>query len=167
MSLFANWDDMRVFILSYITMPCGCGFLGYIIMPGFTPWLYTISHFEHHTYMNKKWILPTGLLVGLANGLFGAGGGTVLVPALEKFKPLETHKAHASALAVILPLSVVSAVVYVWGVDVDWPAVAFVSMGGVVGGVVGAKLLKKISAGWLNMLFGLFLAAGAIRMLFS
>jgi len=117
--------------------------------------------------MKKKWTLPIGLIVGLANGLFGAGGGTVLVPALEKFKPLETHKAHASALAVILPLSVVSAVVYVWGVDVDWPAVGLVSAGGIVGGVVGAKLLSKISAGWLNIIFGLFLAGGAIRMLFS
>jgi len=116
---------------------------------------------------NKKWTLPIGLLVGLANGFFGAGGGSVLVPALEKFKPLETHKAHATALAVILPLSVVSAVVYVWGVDVNWPAVAYVSAGGVVGGVVGAKVLSRISAGWLNMIFGLFLAVGAVRMLFS
>ena len=117
--------------------------------------------------MKKKWTIPIGLLVGLANGLFGAGGGTVLVPALERFMPLETHKAHATALAVILPLSVVSAVIYVWGVDVNWPAVGLVSAGGVVGGMVGARLLSKISAGWLNMLFGLFLAAGAVRMLFS
>jgi len=117
--------------------------------------------------MTKKWIIPVGLVVGLANGLFGAGGGTLLVPALERFKPLETHKAHATALAVILPLSVVSAMIYIWGVDVDWAAVVFVSAGGVVGGVIGAKLLTKLSAGWLNMMFGLFLAAGAIRMLLS
>ena len=128
---------------------------------------YTISYTAHHTYMKKKWTLPVGIIVGLANGLFGAGGGTVLVPALEKFKPLETHKAHATALAVILPLSVISAVIYVWGVEVNWPAVGFVSAGGVVGGVIGARLLSKLSAGWLNMIFGLFLAAGAIRMLFS
>ena len=121
----------------------------------------------HSIYMKKKWTLPIGLIVGLANGLFGAGGGTVLVPALEKFKPLETHKAHATALAVILPLSVISAVVYVWGVEVNWPAVGLVSAGGVVGGVIGARLLSKLSAGWLNMIFGLFLAVGAIRMLFS
>ena len=117
--------------------------------------------------MKKNWTLPIGLAVGLANGLFGAGGGTVLVPALERFKPLETHKAHATSLAVILPLSIVSAVIYVWGVEVDWPAVGLVSAGGVLGGIIGARLLKKISAGWLNMLFGLFLAAGATRMLFS
>ena len=117
--------------------------------------------------MKMKWTIPIGLIVGLANGLFGSGGGTLLVPALEKFKPLETHKAHATALAVILPLSVISALIYVWGVEVDWYAVIFVSAGGIAGGAIGAKLLSKISAGWLNILFGLFLAAGAIRMLFS
>jgi len=117
--------------------------------------------------MKNKWFIPTGLLVGLANGLFGAGGGTILVPALERFKPLETRKAHATALAVILPLSIISALIYVWGVEVDWPAVGLVSAGGVVGGIIGARLLSKISAGWLNMLFGLFLAVGAVRMLFS
>ena len=111
------------------------------------------------------WII--GLVVGFANGLFGAGGGTLLVPALEKFRQLETHKAHATTIAVILPLSVVSAIIYCWGVDVQWRAVLWVSAGGVFGGVLGAKVLKKISAGWLNILFGLFLAAGSIRMLFS
>jgi len=117
--------------------------------------------------MKKLKIIPIGLVVGLANGLFGAGGGTLLVPALEKILKFETHKAHATALAVILPLSVLSAGLYIWGVDVDYQVVILVSVGGVVGGVIGAKLLKRLSAGWLNMLFGIFLAAGAIRMLFS
>jgi len=108
-----------------------------------------------------------GGVAGIANGLFGAGGGTILVPALEKFIPLETHKAHATTLAVMLPLSVVSAVIYTLAdnVDIKWSAVLFVSAGGVVGGIIGAKVLKKLSAAWLNMLFGLFLIGGAIRML--
>jgi len=111
------------------------------------------------------WLI--GIIVGIANGLFGAGGGTLLVPALEKFKKFETHKAHATTLAIILPLSIVSAIVYIWGVDVDWKSVLLVSAGGITGGIIGAKLLNHISAGWLNMLFGLFLIAGATRMLFS
>jgi len=115
----------------------------------------------------KKMLSIIGLAAGLANGLFGAGGGTLLVPALEKFLKFETHKAHATTLAVILPLSVISAVVYTWGVDVDWTALLLVSIGGVVGGIIGAKLLNKLSGAWLNMLFGIFLAAGALRMLFS
>ena len=108
-----------------------------------------------------------GVIAGIANGIFGSGGGSILVPGLEKFIPLETHKAHATALAVMLPLSIVSAVIYTFSanVEVEWLTVLYVSLGGVAGGVIGAKLLNKLSAAWLNILFGLFLAAGAIRML--
>ena len=114
-----------------------------------------------------KFLWLIGLVVGLANGLFGAGGGSLLVPSLEKFFKFETHKAHATTLAVILPLSIISAIIYTWGVDIDWKTVFLVSSGGVVGGIIGAKILKKLSGAWLNMLFGLFLGAGALRMLFS
>lgn len=108
-----------------------------------------------------------GAGAGIINGLFGAGGGTLLVPALERFVPLETHKAHATTIAVILPLSVISAIIYTMSgqVEIEWAKVGLVSLGGIVGGVIGAKCLKKISAAWLNILFGLFLGAGAIRML--
>jgi len=113
-----------------------------------------------------KWNIPVGIVVGILNGLFGAGGGTVLVPALEKMK-YETHKAHATALAVILPLTFVSAFIYLWRVEINVKAILLVSIGGIVGGIIGAKLLKNISAGWLNIIFGVFLGVGAIRMLFS
>jgi len=116
--------------------------------------------------LSKK-IIPMGLIVGLANGFFGAGGGALLVPALQKFFKMETKKSHATALAVILPLSVISAGIYVWVVEIDWKIALLVSVGGVCGGLIGAKLLSKLKAWWLNMLFGLFLAAGAVRMLFS
>ena len=115
--------------------------------------------------MKKSWLI--GIIIGFVNGLFGAGGGSLLVPALEKFAKFETRKAHATTVAVILPLCIVSAIVYTWGVDVDWRAALWVSAGGVAGGVIGAKLLSKLSGAWLNILFGAFLAAGAVRMLFA
>ncbi|MCL2189533.1 MAG: sulfite exporter TauE/SafE family protein [Defluviitaleaceae bacterium] len=121
------------------------------------------------TSLKKHITAIIGTVAGIANGLFGAGGGTILVPALERFIPLDTHKAHATALAVMLPLSIVSAVIYTLSnqVEVQWLTVLYVSVGGLVGGIIGAKLLKKLSAAWLNILFGLFLAVGAIRMLFA
>ena len=117
------------------------------------------------TKTKNKALMLIGIIVGIANGLFGAGGGTLLVPVLDKSLP--THKAHATALAVILPLSVVSAIVYTFGVDVNWATVGWVSAGGVAGGFVGAKLLKKISAAWLNIIFAAFMTAAAIRMFFA
>jgi hypothetical protein len=108
-----------------------------------------------------------GVIIGFINGLFGAGGGALLVPVLSKFEKYETHKAHATALAVMLPLSVLSAVFYTVGVAVDWNAVLWVSAGGVTGGLAGAKLLNKLSSTWLRKLFAIFMAAAAIRMVFG
>jgi len=115
--------------------------------------------------LKSSWAI--GIVIGFVNGLFGAGGGSLLVPALEKLKKYETHKAHATTVAVILPLSVVSALIYIWGVDVQWSYVLWVSAGGILGGLVGAKWLSKLDAMWLNILFGLFLGFGAVRMLFA
>ena len=102
---------------------------------------------------------------GFVNGLFGSGGGTIFVPGSQKFLGFETHKAHATTVAVILPLSIVSAVVYAAGVGVDWMAVACVSAGGVAGGYLGAKLLNRLSDTRLHKLFGVFMIAAAIRMI--
>ncbi len=114
---------------------------------------------------NKFWKTALiGITVGFCNGLFGSGGGTVVVPAMEKFLDFEEHKAHATAIAVILPLTVVSAIVYICrgflNMGIAWQA----SLGGVAGGVVGGVLLKKISAPVLRKIFGVFIIAAAVRM---
>ena len=104
-------------------------------------------------------------MTGLANGLFGSGGGTLLVPAMERFLDTETHKAHATAIAVILPLSVVSIAVYAFRVAIPWMPVLWVSLGGMAGGLLGALLLTKFTSRWLHKLFGLFMAAAAVKMI--
>jgi len=109
--------------------------------------------------------ISIGAVAGFCNGLFGAGGGTILVPSMERFLGVETHKAHASAIAVILPLSLASAILYISRPEMDWAAIAFISLGGVIGGAIGAKLLSKLSASWLHKLFGLFMVAAAVRMI--
>jgi uncharacterized membrane protein YfcA len=106
-----------------------------------------------------------GVVTGVLNGLFGSGGGTVAVPAMEKFLGIEDKKAHATAIAVILPLSVVSLFIYGRSVSVDFKTVAAVSIGGVFGGYVGAVFLNKISGKWLHIIFGGFMIAAAMRMI--
>lgn len=106
-----------------------------------------------------------GFITGFANGLFGAGGGTVVVPAMEKFLDIETHKAHATAIAIILPLSILSTFIYGRSIEIDWKIVIFVSIGGVIGGYIGAKCLAKISSHWLHKIFGLFMIIAAVRMI--
>ena len=114
----------------------------------------------------KRWkTILIGSITGFANGLFGSGGGTIVVPCMERFLSVEEPKAHATAIAIILPLSLLSIAFYVWKTDVLWSMALWASAGGVVGGFVGAKLLSKVSGIWLHRIFGAFMIAAAVRMI--
>lgn len=108
-----------------------------------------------------------GLVTGFANGLFGSGGGTIVVPAMERWLRVEEHHAHATAIGVILPLSLLSLAIYLWKTDLGavWQIALAASAGGLAGGIVGARLLRKVSGLWLHRIFGAFLLAAAVRML--
>jgi uncharacterized membrane protein YfcA len=106
-----------------------------------------------------------GLVTGAANGLFGSGGGTIAVPAMVHFLKAEEHKAHATAISVILPLTLVSSVFYISKGYVDWPLTLKVTLGGLAGGFIGAKLLNRFSDKVLRRIFAVFMAAAGIRMI--
>jgi len=107
-----------------------------------------------------------GIASGLANGLFGSGGGSIIVPGMQKILGIEQHKTHATAIAIILPLTIISAIVYLRTNRAEWPVILWVSVGGTVGGFIGAKLLNKISGNLLHKIFGAFMIAAALRMIF-
>ncbi|MBE7032160.1 MAG: sulfite exporter TauE/SafE family protein [Ruminococcaceae bacterium] len=117
--------------------------------------------------LKKHWKeIVIGLVTGVLNGLFGAGGGSVVVPAMEKFLGIDEKQSHATAILVIFMMSIVSAVVYVRKGFFDLRLWAWVTAGGVVGGLVGAKLLKKIPKKWLKIGFGGVIIVTAVKMIF-
>ncbi len=106
----------------------------------------------------------SGLLIGGINGLLGAGGGMIAVPMLKK-AGLEQKEAHANAVAVILPISVLSAVLYIIKGYVGIPdALPYVPTG-IIGSVLGTMILKKISPVWLKRIFGAFMVYAGVRLL--
>lgn len=105
-----------------------------------------------------------GMITGFVNGLFGSGGGSVLVPSMERFLSVKEHEAHATTIAVILPLSAVALLVYWWQSPVLWQVSIIASIGGLVGGVVGAKLMNRLSGIWLHRIFGLFMLFASVRL---
>ena len=112
--------------------------------------------------MVKKSIIAGGL-AGLLNGLFGAGGGLVLVPLLINWLKLEEKQAFATSIAIILPLSIVSFVLFcVQGGNVWHDALPYL-LGGIVGGGLSTILFRKISAVWLHRLFGILILYGAVK----
>lgn len=112
---------------------------------------------------HKFKFLLAGGAAGLANGFFGGGGGSVLVPLLTRFCGLDQRRAFATSVAVILPLCVLSVVIYVLrgGLDltVAWPYL----LGGTAGGWLGGKLFKGVRMDWLRRGFGLLLIYGGTR----
>lgn len=116
--------------------------------------------------MEKKrgWLL--GIIAGFINGLLGSGGGTLLVPFMERKLDVEEHKAHATAIAIILPLSAFSSIFYISNGMTDFKLLLWIAAGGLIGGFLGAKLLSKISSRWLHIIFGAFMIISAVRLVF-
>ena len=115
--------------------------------------------------MKNRRVWLVGLCTGFANGLFGSGGGTIAVPAMERTLGVEEHHAHATAIAVILPLSLLSLIIYLWRGNIVWQTAIWASAGGLIGGFCGAKWLKRISGIWLHRIFGSFMLAAAVRLM--
>ena len=105
-----------------------------------------------------------GLLVGFVNGLLGAGGGIIAVPLLKKLG-LERKEAHANAVAVILPITLFSAVMYLLKGYVSLSDSLVFIPGGIVGSLIGTYCLKKISPTWLKRIFGVFMVYAGVRLL--
>ncbi len=105
-----------------------------------------------------------GLTIGAVNGLFGAGGGMLAVPFLKKLG-FEQKDAHKNAVAVILPISIISAVLYLWKDYVNLSDAYVYIPTGVIGALIGAWILKKISPVWLKRIFGGFMVYAGIRLL--
>ncbi len=104
-----------------------------------------------------------GALAGLANGLFGSGGGLFLVPLLTKWTGLEQKKAFATSVAVILPLSLVSAAVYFWKGALDLGAAWPYLLGGAAGGLVSGRVFQKVPISLLRKVFGALILYGGVR----
>jgi len=110
------------------------------------------------------WRIFAALLAAISGGvnaLFGGGGGMLAVPALRHGLDVDERRAHASAIAVMLPLSTISAVAFTVRGVYDVNLGINVGMGAVIGGVMGAMLLKKVPKALLSILFyGVMIYAG-------
>lgn len=104
--------------------------------------------------------------VGFVNGFFGGGGGMLLVPMLEKVLKVPVKKSHATAIAIILPVSVAGAITYLISGYFDLAPFLGVSGGCVAGGVAGALLLKKLSSGAVGVAFSLIMIGVAVKLIF-
>ena len=106
-----------------------------------------------------------GILAGTLNGLFGAGGGLILVPMLIRAAKLDIEKALPTSVAVILPMCVVSCIqrysLQYFDLSMLLPYLA----GGLLGGIIGGLTYEKISKIWLRRMLGLFILYAGVKMI--
>lgn len=105
------------------------------------------------------------LSIGLSNAMFGAGGGIFAVWLLKELIPNDNKIAHASAVAVVLCVALVSAAGYLNGGYVNFSDALFFIPGGIVGSLLGTYILSKISPKLLKRIFGIFMLWAGFRLL--
>ena len=106
-----------------------------------------------------------GALAGLANGLFGGGGGMVFLPILSRWGDLDARKLYATCVGVIFPVCLVSAGVYLFRDGFSLVEALPYLRGGAVGGYFGGKLYGKVSTKLLKWLFAAFLFYAGVKYL--
>ena len=115
--------------------------------------------------LKKKWRAgAAGAAAGIVNGLFGAGGGMLLVPLLSAWCGVEERKCFASALCVMAPLCLVSLGVYALHGTLEAGESVPYLIGGIFGGAAGARLLRRIPVRLLHALFGMLILWGGLRL---
>lgn len=112
------------------------------------------------------WLLLVGAAGGLLSGLFGIGGGTIIVPALALWLAMPQKLSVGTSVAAILPTAVVGAASYAWQGNVDWIAAACLALGIIVGAQFGSLLLAKLPTGVIQAAFMGFLAVVIVSLWF-
>lgn len=98
-------------------------------------------------------LLLVGVIGGFQSGLFGVGGGIVMVPLLLWLTDLDQRRASATSLVAIVPASLAGTATYLARDAVDWRAGLLIAIGGIAGAQVGTKLLAHLPITWLRWMF--------------
>ena len=109
--------------------------------------------------------LAAGLAAGTLSGLFGVGGGIILVPMLVFWFKFRQKDAQATSLAAIVLTAAAGAVPYSLAEHIDWLAAGLIVGGGVVGSSVGASVAHRVEDRWLRLAFAAVAVASALKLL--
>jgi uncharacterized protein len=108
--------------------------------------------------------LVVGVAAGFLSGLFGVGGGILIVPALVLLMHMDQRLAHGTSLAAVLPIAVSGVIGFALEDSVDWPVALAVTAGAMVGAVIGTHWLQVLPTSVLAYSFAGVLLASAIRL---
>jgi uncharacterized membrane protein YfcA len=123
--------------------------------------------------MNRKLlvdagVLLTGILGGVASGMFGIGGGTIMVPILGLLLGFTQHRAQGTSLvALIPPTGVLAVLAYGKMGYVDWRVGLLLIPGVFLGGIAGGKIAKGIPSAMMRRVFAALMFLFGVWQIFS
>ena len=118
--------------------------------------------------MNALLYVALGLVAGVLGGMFGIGGGSILIPALVFLFGLTQHQAQGTTLAIMVPpIGILAAMRYYQAGNVKLGIAGFICAGFLVGGLIGAQLIQNVPDVLLKRLFGIFLLIISVRMILT
>jgi uncharacterized membrane protein YfcA len=106
-----------------------------------------------------------GLGAGFLSGIFGVGGGILIVPALVLLLHFEQRLAHGTSLAAVLPIAASGLAALALAGKVDWPVGVLLAIGSMAGAVIGTHILHVLPERVLGFIFAALLIITAIRLL--
>ena len=118
--------------------------------------------------MNIVLYIILGLVAGAFAGIFGIGGGLILIPAMIFLFGMTQHQAQGMTLAILVPpVGILAAWRYYQSGHINLPMAGFICLGFLFGGLLGANLAQSVSDPALKKLFAVFLFIVSINMFFS
>jgi uncharacterized membrane protein YfcA len=117
-------------------------------------------------FPKKITLLICGAIIGFINGFFGGGGGMIAVPVLERVLKNKTKTAHATAILIILPLCIVSAIIYIASGYFELKSGLSAGGGVIIGGILGAVLLSKLNNKVIRIIFAAVMTLVGLKMTF-
>ena len=109
--------------------------------------------------------ITLGLAAGLLGGMFGVGGGIIMVPGLVLWLGLDQHRAHATSIATIVLIAGAGVIPFAVDGEVEWAHAAWMVAGSLTGAYFGARFVSRIPAVWLARAFVVVALAAAVRFL--
>lgn len=116
-------------------------------------------------FSKKLLLILCGAAIGFVNGFFGGGGGMLCIPILIYVLNQPVKKAHATAMVIILPISIVSAFFYFNAGALSLPILLNAGTGIFAGGLLGSFILPKVSDKIIRFIFSTLMLIAGIKLL--
>jgi uncharacterized membrane protein YfcA len=118
-------------------------------------------------HVKPGFLLIQGFIVGIITGLFGIGGGFLIVPALYFWSRLPMKKAVGTTLLIIAMNSLFSFLTCYSAALINWSLLIRFSLGAIIGILIGSQIAEKISGDYLKKIFGWFVMAISFYIVFK